>query len=119
MAKTASQSAQDELANAAFLSTMFQKISFLRAFEQEVWNLTQVSPPLVAGSMHLCAGQEVVPMAALAALREDDPVVCTYRGHGWALAGSGNGGNLPEFDGHKWRAGGVRLYDGARIPVHR
>ena len=25
-------------------------------------------------------------MAALAALREDDPVVCTYRGHGWALA---------------------------------
>lgn len=25
-------------------------------------------------------------MAALAALRDDDPVVCTYRGHGWALA---------------------------------
>lgn len=86
MVKTLSQSTQDGSDNAAFLSRIFATISFLRAFEQEVWNLTQVNPPLVAGSMHLCAGQEVVPMAALAALRDDDPVVCTYRGHGWALA---------------------------------
>ncbi len=46
------------------------------------------NPHLVAGSMHLCAGQEVVPIAALSALRDDDQVVCTYRGHGWALAAS-------------------------------
>ncbi len=65
---------------------MFARICYLRAFEQEAWALTQVNPPRVAGSMHLCAGQEVVPMAALAGLRDDDQVVCTYRGHGWALA---------------------------------
>lgn len=58
----------------------------MRAFEQEAWALTQVNPPRVAGSMHFCAGQEVVPMAALAGLDDDDQIVCTYRGHGWALA---------------------------------
>jgi 2-oxoisovalerate dehydrogenase E1 component len=77
---------QDGAANAAFLIEMLGKVSFLRAFEQEVWALTQVNPPQVAGSMHFCGGQEVVPLAALAALRDDDQVLCTYRGHGWALA---------------------------------
>ncbi|MGE4249593.1 MAG: thiamine pyrophosphate-dependent enzyme [Parvibaculaceae bacterium] len=42
--------------------------------------------PPAAGSMHLCAGQEVVPLAAVAALRDGDKVLATYRGHGWALA---------------------------------
>lgn len=40
----------------------------------------------VTGSMHLCVGQEAVPAGACAALRDTDPVVATYRGHGWALA---------------------------------
>lgn len=70
----------------AYLADVFARICFLRAFEQEAWAQTQVNPPRVAGSMHLCAGQEVVPMAALAGLRDDDRIVCTYRGHGWALA---------------------------------
>ncbi len=86
MSATNPNSGQDGAANTAFLIEMLGKISFLRAFEQEVWSLTQVNPPLVAGSMHLCAGQEVVPLAALAALRDDGQVLCTYRGHGWALA---------------------------------
>ena len=86
MVGPSSELADDKAADAAFLSAIFTKICFLRAFEQEAWALTQVNPPLVAGSMHLCAGQEVVPMAALAGLREDDQIVCTYRGHGWALA---------------------------------
>jgi 2-oxoisovalerate dehydrogenase E1 component len=42
-----------------------------------------LNPPLVKGSVHLCAGQEVVPLAAL---NDDDQVICTYRGHGWAIA---------------------------------
>jgi 2-oxoisovalerate dehydrogenase E1 component len=81
-----SNSARDATGETAFLTDVFAKICFLRAFEQEAWALTQVNPPRVAGSMHLCAGQEVVPMAALAGLRDDDQIVCTYRGHGWALA---------------------------------
>ncbi|MFG3756552.1 thiamine pyrophosphate-dependent enzyme, partial [Klebsiella pneumoniae] len=41
--------------------------------------------PRIAGSVHTCAGQEAVPVGALAALRADDQMVATYRGHGWAL----------------------------------
>lgn len=70
----------------SYLADVFAKICFLRAFEQEAWALTQTNPPRVAGSLHFCAGQEVVPFAALAGLRDDDQIVCTYRGHGWALA---------------------------------
>ena len=77
---------REKLDERAMLADMFTRICYLRAFEQEALALTQTNPPLVAGSMHLCAGQEVVPIAALAALRDDDQVVCTYRGHGWALA---------------------------------
>jgi len=40
----------------------------------------------IAGSVHLCTGQEAIPVGACAALREGDPVFATYRGHGWALA---------------------------------
>jgi 2-oxoisovalerate dehydrogenase E1 component len=83
---TSSKSTRDNHSEAAYLADIFAKICFLRAFEQEAWALTQVNPPRVAGSMHFCAGQEVVPMAALAGLRDDDQIVCTYRGHGWALA---------------------------------
>jgi 2-oxoisovalerate dehydrogenase E1 component len=84
---TSSESARSiRSSNEPYLADVFAKICFLRAFEQEAWSLTKLSPPRVAGSMHLCAGQEVVPVAALAGLRDDDQVVCTYRGHGWALA---------------------------------
>lgn len=86
MAVADKDSIPDGAANAAFLVDMLGKIAFVRAFEQEVWGLTQVNPPHVAGSMHLCAGQEVVPLAAAAALGDEDQIVCTYRGHGWALA---------------------------------
>jgi TPP-dependent pyruvate/acetoin dehydrogenase alpha subunit len=40
----------------------------------------------IAGSVHLCIGQEAIPVGACAAISPDDPVISTYRGHGWALA---------------------------------
>jgi 2-oxoisovalerate dehydrogenase E1 component len=36
--------------------------------------------------MHFCAGQEAVPLGAIAGLGEHDQIIATYRGHGWALA---------------------------------
>lgn len=54
-------------------------------FEQQVLRLSRGDAPHVVGSVHLCAGQEAIPVGALAALRADDRVVATYRGHGWAL----------------------------------
>lgn len=41
---------------------------------------------LVAGSTHTCQGQEAVSVGIAATLRTSDSVVCTYRGHGHALA---------------------------------
>jgi TPP-dependent pyruvate/acetoin dehydrogenase alpha subunit len=38
------------------------------------------------GSLHLCIGQEATVTGACAALREDDYITCTYRGHGAVLA---------------------------------
>ncbi len=69
-----------------FARNVFREIAFLRAFEQSALDLTQVNPPRVPGSMHLCAGQEAVPLGATAALWETDQILATYRGHGWALA---------------------------------
>lgn len=63
----------------------YRRVHFIRAFEQRVWDLSAEKPPLVAGSTHLCAGQEAVPVGAAAALERRDRVVATYRGHGWAL----------------------------------
>src|SRR3954464_5960356 len=41
---------------------------------------------LVEGTTHLCQGQEAVSVGAIAALRDDDYLTITYRGHGHALA---------------------------------
>jgi 2-oxoisovalerate dehydrogenase E1 component len=61
-------------------------MAFIRAFETEALELSLSDPPQVSGSMHLCAGQEAVPVGAIAGLHADDPIISTYRGHGWALA---------------------------------
>lgn len=65
---------------------MLTRIAFVRAFEAKALELSKTTPPAIVGSMHLCAGQESVPLAALAALGPQDKVISTYRGHGWALA---------------------------------
>ena len=69
-----------------FLREMLAQTAYIRAFEAKTLAFTQSNPPVVMGSVHLCAGQEVVPLGAFAALRDDDQILCTYRGHGWALA---------------------------------
>jgi TPP-dependent pyruvate/acetoin dehydrogenase alpha subunit len=56
----------------------------IRRFEERVLALRMIEE--IQGSVHLCIGQEAVPVAACGALRSDDPVYATYRGHGWALA---------------------------------
>jgi len=70
----------------AFAEDIFSKIAFIRAFETKVLDLSHMKPPEIVGSTHLCAGQEAVPLGAISALRDDDQIIATYRGHGWALA---------------------------------
>ncbi len=56
----------------------------IRCFEDKVQELFMEG--LVQGTTHLCQGQEAVAVGAIAALREDDYLTVTYRGHGHALA---------------------------------
>ena len=54
----------------------------IRLFEERC---LQLSPSEIAGSIHLCGGQEAIPVGARAALEPGDKAVATYRGHGWAI----------------------------------
>lgn len=56
----------------------------IRAFEDKVHALRMEGP--IVGSVHLCTGQEAVPVGACDALEPEDALFATYRGHGWALA---------------------------------
>jgi 2-oxoisovalerate dehydrogenase E1 component len=71
---------------ANFAREMLARMAFIRAFEAQAQAFSTSNPPLAIGSVHLCAGQEAVPLGAMAALNDDDQVIATYRGHGWALA---------------------------------
>src|SRR5258708_35273137 len=73
---------RDKVTSVALLREMMR----IRELEQRSLDLSTATPPEVIGSAHLCAGQEAVPVGALAGLAEADQIIATYRGHGWALA---------------------------------
>lgn len=75
----------------------------IRRFEERCLELSHDG--VIAGSVHLCLGQEAIPAGALAALGEADRVLPTYRGHGWAIACGVPVGELLAEICH--RAGGV------------
>ncbi|WP_432180146.1 alpha-ketoacid dehydrogenase subunit alpha/beta [Streptomyces sp. NBC_00063] len=54
--------------------------------ETELTVLSQRREDHIAGSVHVCVGQEIVPLVVRSCLDERDRVLSTYRGHGWALA---------------------------------
>jgi TPP-dependent pyruvate/acetoin dehydrogenase alpha subunit len=60
---------------------MMQRI---RTFEERVRDMSQARQ--IIGSVHLCIGQEAIPVGACGVLQPQDAVFATYRGHGWALA---------------------------------
>jgi TPP-dependent pyruvate/acetoin dehydrogenase alpha subunit len=60
----------------------------IRAFEERV--LTLVSDGSIRGTTHPYVGQEAVAVGACMALRADDWVVSTHRGHGHLLAKGGD-----------------------------
>jgi acetoin:2,6-dichlorophenolindophenol oxidoreductase subunit alpha len=61
----------------------FRRMLEIRTFEEKVQELFMEG--LVQGTTHLCQGQEAVPVGAISALRDDDYLTITYRGHGHAL----------------------------------
>jgi TPP-dependent pyruvate/acetoin dehydrogenase alpha subunit len=57
----------------------------IRFFEEKVRDVL-LPQKLFRGSAHLAIGQEAVAVGAVHALREDDTVISTHRGHGHAIA---------------------------------
>ncbi|HEY3290335.1 MAG TPA: thiamine pyrophosphate-dependent dehydrogenase E1 component subunit alpha [Anaerolineae bacterium] len=56
----------------------------IRAFEERLMELYKGGE--IRGSLHPCIGQEATAVGATFALRPDDYMTCTYRGHGAAIA---------------------------------
>jgi len=62
----------------------YRQMLEIRLFEEKVQELFMQG--LIQGTTHLCQGQEAVSVGAIGALRDDDYLTITYRGHGHALA---------------------------------
>jgi TPP-dependent pyruvate/acetoin dehydrogenase alpha subunit len=62
----------------------YERMVLIREFENEIHRLFLKGE--VHGTTHLSAGQEAVPVGVCLALRPEDYVAGTYRGHGHALA---------------------------------
>lgn len=56
----------------------------IRIFEDTIYDL--LTRNLIKGTVHLYAGQEAVAVGAINALRDDDLITSTHRGHGHCLA---------------------------------
>jgi pyruvate dehydrogenase E1 component alpha subunit len=63
---------------------MYQTMLLIRRFEEQCIQFYQGGQ--MRGSLHPCIGQEATAVGACFALRRDDYMTCTYRGHGQALA---------------------------------
>jgi TPP-dependent pyruvate/acetoin dehydrogenase alpha subunit len=62
----------------------YRGIRLIRRFEELCVELK--ADGRINGSMHLCSGQEAIPVGACRALEPRDALTVTYRGHGWAIA---------------------------------
>lgn len=66
------------------LIDMLRQMMEIRALENNIANL--LSKAVLKGASHLYAGQEAVAVGAVSALRDDDLITSTHRGHGHAHA---------------------------------
>jgi acetoin:2,6-dichlorophenolindophenol oxidoreductase subunit alpha len=65
-------------------AAMYQKMLEVRLFEEKVFEL--YGQNLVPGTIHLYAGEEAVAVGVCSALRRDDYIISTHRGHGHCIA---------------------------------
>jgi pyruvate dehydrogenase E1 component alpha subunit len=65
-------------------ANMLKKMLEIRYFEEKVFDL--YGQNLVPGTIHLYAGEEAVAVGVCSALRRDDFITSTHRGHGHCLA---------------------------------
>jgi len=66
------------------LIEMYRMMVKIRLFEEKVFEL--YAQNLVPGTIHLYTGQEAVAVGVCSALRKDDYITSTHRGHGHCIA---------------------------------
>lgn len=67
---------------------MLRKMHLIRAFEEKADQLFALGK--VHGTMHLSIGMEATAVGAISALRPDDYITSTHRGHGHCIAKGGD-----------------------------
>jgi len=112
---------------------MLRQMLLVRRFEEKAAEAYALGK--IGGFCHLYIGQEAVAVGALAALRDDDYVICSYREHGQALikgipanavmaelfgkatgCSRGKGGSMHLFDVKRGFMGGHGIV-GGHIPL--
>ncbi|MDL5205743.1 thiamine pyrophosphate-dependent dehydrogenase E1 component subunit alpha [Streptomyces sp. ALI-76-A] len=87
MAQRASKKSADPAANqtsAQVIRDLHERMVRIRLFETEAGKLMEAGK--LPGFLHLYVGQEAVAAGVMAALRDDDQITSTHRGHGHAVA---------------------------------
>src|SRR2546423_878522 len=111
--RTAKPSAQTELER-----RMLRQMLLIRRFEEKAAEAYALGK--IGGFCHLYIGQEAVAVGSLAALRDDDYVISSYREHGQALArGVPANAVMAELFGKatgcsKGKGGSMHLFDAGR-----
>jgi pyruvate dehydrogenase E1 component alpha subunit len=67
-----------------FLLSLYRRMLLIRQFEDRVKSLFLEG--IMPGTIHQCQGQEATAVGVCAALKENDFITSTFRGHGHALA---------------------------------
>ena len=70
------------------LLTLYRQMTTIREFELRAINERRGG--LIPGFIHSCVGQEATAVGACAALRSDDVITSTHRGHGHLIAKGGD-----------------------------
>ncbi len=67
-----------------FLLDLYERMALAREFEERLYYLFLTRP--MPGTMHQATGQEAVAVGVMAALRSDDTITSTHRGHCHCIA---------------------------------
>lgn len=112
---TATARSTKDPAQSELLQRMLRQMLLIRRFEEKVAEAYALGK--IGGFCHLYIGQEAVAVGSLAALRDDDYVISSYREHGQALVrGIPPGAVMAELFGKatgcsKGKGGSMHLFD--------
>lgn len=76
----------------ARMKEMYRQMVTIRRFEETVWDF--YTRAMMPGLAHLYIGEEAVAVGACAAIRPDDLITSTHRGHGHCIAKGGDLGRM-------------------------